>query len=239
MKRKTRIICASIVGVILVGLIYLINKELPNVKKYKEIRETNNDIIEKVVTYPKEDSSELDIDWEELLNINKDIIAWIYIPDTYINYPILKGKTNDEYLYTNIYKCYSQGGSIFADFKNSSVFEDINTILYGHNLYSNDMFSNLAKYTDYNFFKEHQYIYIYLPTGEKKVYKVYSFHIVRFNDELYDLENMDKDDLVKKTLKNNMLEDDFNESEITKILTLSTCTNINKYDRYLLHAYLV
>ena len=78
---------------------------------------------------------ELFVDFESLQAINKDVVGWIFIEDTVVNYPVLHSKkNNDEYLYTTYDGKQNNSGSIFADYRNNADFTDDNTVLYGHNM---------------------------------------------------------------------------------------------------------
>ena len=100
--------------------------------KYHKLDSDNNKLQEKVVTEVKQDSPlDRKIDFNQLKSINEDIIGWIYIPNTNIDYALLKGKTNDTYIHTNYEKKYSFGGSIFLDEDNNASLTDSNTIIYG------------------------------------------------------------------------------------------------------------
>ena len=99
------------------------------------------------------------IDFEKLNSINKDIKAWIYVPGTKIDYPILVGESDEEYLYNDMNKEYTPLGSIFS--YSGTNFTKGNTFIFGHNMASSQMFGELRKYIDKDFLKEHRYLYIY------------------------------------------------------------------------------
>ena len=180
------------------------------------------------------------INWETLKNTNPDIIAWIRIPNTNINYPIVKGKNNDTYLRKNIYGKKSVYGSIFVEEQNDKPFENFNTIIYGHNFGNKLMFSDLRKYKNSNYYQNHKEIYIYLPNNQSLVYQVVSFHTVDKADKnVFSLNNTTYEDYEPYINENNILInniDSFEKEKVTGVLTLSTCTNSNKNTRYVLHA---
>ena len=100
-------------------------------------------------------------DWNALQSTNPDIVGWIYIPDTVINYPIVQGSDNDYYLDHSSMNNTNTIGSIFLDAAASADFTDLNTIVYGHSVtQSNAMFTQLALFEDQSFFESHRYIYI-------------------------------------------------------------------------------
>ncbi len=91
------------------------------------------------------EQASLKIDFEQLKSINQDVVGWIYIKDTDINYPILQTTDNEYYLKKSIYKTYSSCGSIFLDYNTKSDFSEQNSVIYGHNLKNQKMFADLAK----------------------------------------------------------------------------------------------
>lgn len=103
---------------------------------YYMIEKETNDIVDSYVEEPQEDKDPLHrvIHFKELQKTNSDVIGWLYIPDTKIDEPILKGNNNDSYLYTDIYKKSNKAGAIFIDEINEKDFKDDNTIIYGHNM---------------------------------------------------------------------------------------------------------
>ncbi len=86
-----------------------------------------------------------EVDWDALKAINSEIVGWIYIPGTVINYPVYQHSDNDYYLDINAYGESSVGGQIFLDYQNTAPgMQDYQTILYGHNLRNGAMFKQIA-----------------------------------------------------------------------------------------------
>lgn len=134
-------------------------------------------IDEYVETKNKEDV----IDFKKLKSINEDIVGWIKVSDTNINYPIVKGSSDSYYLRRDIEKKHNQNGSIFMHYKNSRDFSDNNTILFGHNSNRNSlMFSDLRKLYDDKDKKDIK-IYIYTQT-EELIFDVYSIYLIDSTD---------------------------------------------------------
>lgn len=197
------------------------------VKSYVDIKSENDEIFEDVVSKGNilndELSDDFIIDWERLLSINPNVIAWIYIPNTNINYPIVRSSyvETDEgleinCLRKNIYGDYSKAGCIFVK-PDISEFFDYSTVIYGHNLNNGLMFSQLVKYKSNDFMNSHRFVYIYFPDNSVKTYSIYSFMTCQADDEIYD--SLDYND----------------ECEII----LSTCTNTAKSKRYVVFGKLV
>ena len=103
------------------------------------------------------------IDFAELSSINPDIYAWIRIPDTQIDYPVLQREEDDTYyLRHNSSGRYAFAGSIYTEEANSRDFKDPMTVLYGHNMRDGSMFQNLHFFEDKTFFAEHPEFFIYM-----------------------------------------------------------------------------
>ncbi len=146
-------------------------------KKYLEIiydePENSSDDIEEFDKEPKNIwKSCYNVNFEELVQENSDIIAWIIFENEEISYPILYSGDNDYYLRRDINKEYSIAGSIFIDGRNTKL-EDNYTIVYGHNMRNESMFGKLKYYyKDENYFQNHQYFQILTPSYAKR-YRIF------------------------------------------------------------------
>lgn len=174
-----------------------------------------------------------------------DIYAWIYIPNTNINYPVVQSAEDDAYYLThNAEKEYTQAGAIYSEMKNSKDFSDPNTVLYGHNMLNGSMFQNLHKFRkSEEFFNENKYVYIYTP-GHILTYEIcaaYRYdnrHILNsfnFSDPKVFEEYLETVKNPKSMIARTR------EVELTtesKILTLSTCIGDHNY-RYLVQGVLI
>ena len=86
-----------------------------------------------------------EVDWASLRAINDDVVAWLQIPGTIVNYPVYQGETNDTYLHSDAYGNYSLGGLVFLDYQNKAPgMIDAQTIVYGHHLRNGAMFKPIA-----------------------------------------------------------------------------------------------
>ena len=205
-------------------------------EKEESNKDTENLIKETIIV--NEGTKEKNIDWDKLKEINKDIIAWIEIPDTIINYPILKDN-NLYYLKHSYNKKYNSNGSIFTTNKNP--FEEFETLLYGHNMKSGNMFSILDKYMDEDFLYTHQKFKIYTPNEnyEATIFSVYSIGVNTESNNIKQLNFDERIDYYKKASKITIKVD----KKITKIVKLSTCSYLNTKtsptdQRYYIIAYL-
>ena len=121
------------------------------------------------------DTCPIEIDFASLQAENPDVVGWIYSPDTVINYPVMKGETNDTYLHTMLNGQYNSSGSIFMDYRNNPDLSDYVTILYGHHMKNGSMFASLHKYSDQTYFEEHSYIWYLTPQGNYRINVISGF----------------------------------------------------------------
>lgn len=224
-KIKNVIIKCTIISFLVVFIIvsYFIIKDYFS---YKENEKSNNELIENVIEI-NPNTKESSIDWNHLQSSNEDIIGWIEIEDTKINYPILQDNSNLFYLKHSYNKSYSSSGSIFTTNKNPFIDEE--TIIYGHNMKNGSMFSMLDKYLNKDFLYSHLKIKIYTPTinYEGTIFSVYSIGIEKENNNIKQLEFNERMKYYKKASEYNL--DTMNNS--TNIVKLSTCSYINAKTR--------
>lgn len=106
------------------------------------------------------------IQFEELKKINPDIVGWIKVEDTVIDYPIVQTDDNETYLETDFEGKKSVAGTIYLDSDCEPDFSGRHNIIYGHHMKNGSMFKDIVKYKDEAFFKEHQRITVYTPERE-------------------------------------------------------------------------
>ncbi len=212
-----------------------------NLSRWSIYNKKSANLIKDIVNENFEEAKEENrnpVNFEELKNINKDTIAWIRIKDTNINYPIVQTDDNEYYLKKDVNQNYSTCGWIFMNYKNSSNFSDRNTVLYGHNIKSGLMFSDLQKIYK-NELGTDIVIEIYTET-EKLEYKVYSSYLTE--PEEYSIKVLLDEDSEKE-----YLQEILNRSSIMynivpdksdKLITLSTCDNSGK-NRILVHGFYI
>ncbi|MCL1829128.1 MAG: class B sortase [Oscillospiraceae bacterium] len=185
---------------------------------------------------PQGPAASVQIDFDSIRAINPDVYAWIWIPDTVINYPVLQGDSNWTYLGKTFDGTPSNSGSIFLDYKNAPDFSDRNTVVYGHNMQSGDMFGSLKKFQSETYMKEHPYFYIFEPDGCNR-YEIFCSAVTRFDSSVYTFRFYD-DNVFSEHLKMlGRISYVRSETEVTAddlIVTLSTCTNGSKLERFVL-----
>ena len=119
--------------------------------------------------------------FEEMQEINKDSRAWIIMPGTHIDYPVVQGKDDLEYAMKDIYGKNSLTGSIYLSVANSADFTDSFNLVYGHYMDNGAMFGDVEKYDDSGYFNQHQNGYLITTEG------LYDLHVfARLSADAYD-----------------------------------------------------
>lgn len=106
------------------------------------------------------------VNFEELLAINPDVVGWITVNDTPIDYPVVQAADNRKYLDTTVEGEYRLSGSIFMDYRNAPSFTDYNTIIFGHHMEQEKMFGCLSEFKDTAYFEGHPYGNLHLKTED-------------------------------------------------------------------------
>ena len=180
------------------------------------------------------DPMERTINFASLRKVNGDVIAWIYIPGTAVNYPVMKGDPGNYYLHRNWKRQKSFGGAIFMDSVNSYGFTDDNTIVYGHNMKNGSQFGTLIRFLDGKFFESHPYVYVYTPERTIR-YRTYAFDIIDERSPLYASVIDDYPQYVK-TVTRSARHSRRPPDEKTPLLMLSTCHGKSETKRRVLFA---
>ena len=97
------------------------------------------------------------VSFEELQEINPDVMGWLTVYDTNIDYPLVQSDDNNYYLNHNPKKEPEVSGSLYLDYRNDKQFKDFNTIIYGHHMAQHKMFGDLDKFLDEEFWNSHEY----------------------------------------------------------------------------------
>ena len=180
------------------------------------------------------------IDFDVLKEMNEDIIGWIRFDKNGINYPVLQGRDNEEYLHILPDKTKNASGSIFMDYLCSSDFTDSHTILYGHNMKNLSMFGRLKKYrTVEGYYEKNRYFTIYTPDQIYR-YEIFAWYEVGAEDSVYQVGFTDEDvfgEFVGQMLERRYQDTNVTADETDKIVTLSTCSAAGK--RFVVHGKII
>ena len=244
------VVVVACLGVGVAGGRYLINT-------YTQIKDVENahDIVPELPTQDAQERQQSDdtvqtgtVDFDALREDNPDIYAWIYIPDTHINYPVCqRADSNDYYLTHSAEGNESEVGAIFSEAQfNHADMNDPVTVLYGHNGYASTMFSDLHEYGRREYLDAHDKIYVYAPDGVR-TYQVFSAFSAgeRHIMDAFDFQSEAGFDAFLGYLKQpEAIDAQVTDAQVTaddKILILSTCNTgvVESQGRYLVCGVLV
>lgn len=204
-----------------------------------------DDINDKIQVYkPHGKNSENKYSFEQLRKLNPDVKAWISMDKTKIDYPILQGRTNLEYLNKDIFRDTSLAGSIFLDVGNDPNFWDNYSLIYGHHMDKRKMFGDLDLYKKKSFFEKNYTGKLILPDRKYRL-EIFSLLMLESNDPvIFRPDNYKKNSssvvsyamskgkyinkkIVDKNKKNN------------QIIALSTCSSSRDRERLVVLAYMI
>lgn len=170
----------------------------------------------------------------ELQAINTDVVGWLEVYGTNIDYPVVHGEDDWKYINTDAKGNYSLTGALFLSCQNKPDFSDFNNIVYGHNMTPKIMFGNIKDFRDSNFFNEHKYGELF---DGKKRYGIYFFAML--NVDAYDKNIYNVVTNNKNTYMDYLLRHSINKREIDvhgddRIILLSTCSTTETNGRDIL-----
>ena len=181
------------------------------------------------------------IDWEGLRAINGDVVGWIYVPGTVINYPVYQGSDNDYYLDTNAEGQYGVGGQIFMDFENTAPgMQDQQTIIYGHHLKNGAMFKQIADMENQEFFNSIKSVWYITEEQNYELVPLMVYYTNPYDTNVRQFNFASEEDYylyLMNLLASSVASNPDAAQMITKsshVLTLGTCNYIDGYGRTLL-----
>ena len=203
-------------------------------RSYKKAKDTYSKIAKENVKISK---NERKIDFKKLKSQNQDIAGWIYIRGTTIDYPIVQGKDNEEYLHQDFNKKKSSSGTIFLDNNCKKDFTSDNNIIYGHHMKNGTMFAQLLKFREKSFLKKHNEIMIFTPdrTIHLKVISAYAqkaqnkIPVTFANDKQKKAYIKKIESMSEQTIKTSRIND-------SHIYTFVTCSYEGEANRTYVHA---
>ena len=245
-KRKAiGIAIISLCGLLALGSGFLMVRDL---NQYSESAGAYEDIASHVelpeqTEAPEDDNTETEpagedtsvllptVDFDALRETGPDIIGWLTLPDTAINYPVTQADDNEYYLHHLYDGTYNKTGCLFADYENQEDFSDRNTIIYGHNMRDGSMFATLNEYDEQSYFDGHPKMYLVTPGGGYIV-EIFTAFVAKPSEsgsDTFPWRLNWKDDGAYTTWLSEMAGRSVIETDVTvtssdKVLTLSTCT---------------
>ncbi len=189
-------------------------------------------------TTPKDNRNPIIVALKEL---NDETVGWLNVPGTNIDYPVVKAKDNAYYLRHNFKKEKDYNGWVFMNYLNSAEMLDKNTIIFAHNrYYSNIMFGTLnkvGKKTWYQNIKNN--LITYSDINKEMKWEVFAAYTVPVTDDYLETNfstDEDFNNFIKMIRSRSVISSDLEIKNTDKILTLSTCADINT--RFVVHAVL-
>lgn len=228
MKKVIKIILLAICLCVFIFSAYNIYKYLSEENANKKL---NNELMEKAIIETPNDNNDnaqenenilpISVDFSVLKQENEDIVGWLYLEDSPINYPVVQSNDNDYYLRRLVNGEYNIAGSLFMDYRNDSNLEDDNTIIYGHNMKNNTMFGSLQEYKSQDYYDNHKVMY-YFTSEKNYIIELFTGYTISVESDIYDLSVIDSSKLEEWISKSDF-ESNTKVTEEDKIITLSTC----------------
>lgn len=213
--------------IFLVSAGYFIKIAVDNKNDFNDSKSLIRDLI---------NTNDNSINFSDLIKKNSDTVGWLKIPNTNIDYPVVKSDNNNYYLNNDFYKKHNVYGWIFADFKNGFPILSWNTIIYGHNTSVGIMFGDLINFLDEDWYKNEENKYIYFSTTEMNYkFEIFSVYKINNTNDYLSIEN--KDGFIDMIKNRSFIKFNTTVSD-EKIITLSTCYNTSDV-KLVIHAKMV
>lgn len=182
-----------------------------------------------------------EINFKALIEVNPDVIGWIYSPDTTINYPVVQGNDNAYYLKHLADGTENRNGCPFLDVQNRPDFTDDNSIIYGHHMQNGTMFASISWYEDQSYYDEHPMMYLMTPEAAYRI-ELFSGYITTMDSSAY-MQTFgsirEHTDWLKEVSGRSDFRANLEISAYDRVITLSTCAYRFENARYVLHGKLV
>ena len=195
----------------------------------------NNEIITEI---PQEIADEMTSQVQEFSENYDNSVAWLYIPDTNIDYPIMQSGDNDYYAHRATDGSYLYAGSLFMDYRCNADFSDFNSVIYGHNMGNGTMFADLCKYESEDFYQEHKTIRFDTLSGFGEYEIVAVFKTVAYSEQGFKYYHFtraesaeDFDAYITQCKALSLYDTGVTAEYDDKLITLSTCEYSRKNGR--------
>ena len=189
-----------------------------------------NQELASYTTVPEKKDEAPVVDWAGLKAVNSQVVGWIQIPGSQVNYPVYQTTDNEYYLHTNAKGEWSIGGQIFMDYENNpNGLIDQQTILYGHHMRNGSMFQFIGALNDQSTFNKVETIWYVTPTQAYELEPVFTYHTDEDDDEVRQF-NFTSVDEFRSYLKDRLSRAVSSRSDASEVisraehvLTLFTC----------------
>lgn len=152
-----------------------------------------------------------------------NMVAWLTLDGTEIDYPVMQGETNNEYLNKNPYGEYSLSGSIFLDSRNSEDFSDDYSLIYGHHMENGYMFGALDEYMDEKYFYEHQTGTLIIDDTEYDITVIAAMITLATDEHIFAPTTIGADEIREHIKEIAEVYDSVQMTDETRMIALSTC----------------
>lgn len=264
MSKRTKVIIIIFISVCIVALLYSIinifiwkkdsnktNEQIEDIQEITQVEETedtdNTEVIEQEEEIPKHNPywdyinmSMINVDFNELKSINNNVVGWIKVNGTNINYPFVQASDNKYYLTHSFDNSWNSAGWVFLDSRNNKT-NNKNTIIYAHGRTDKTMFGTLKNVLSSTWQNNSNNYVIKISTGsENSLWQIFStYHIPTTSDYLITDFNNDDEfiEFTNKLIDRSSFNFNTSVNASDNILTLSTC--YNNSDKMVVHAKLI
>lgn len=180
-----------------------------------------------------------EVDFAKLLEINTDIIGWIYIEGTNISYPVVKSDDNEYYLDHLFDKSRNSSGCIFLDKACAGDFSGPHSIIHGHHMKDKSMFANLVGYKEQEFYDAHPTVLLLTPGARYKIHLFSGYITDNWSSAWYkDFSETDYAAWLTEIKSKSSFETEYTPKETDRIVTLSTCTYEFDDAKFVVHGFI-
>ena len=192
---------------------------------------------EELLKFRPTDDGEDNPTLKDLKKLNPDVKAWIQVPKTNIDYPVVQGQDDMEYINKNVYGEFELSGAIFLSCLNKDDFSDSYNLVYGHNMKNGGMFADVADFTNKEYFETHQKGKLYLTDATRKIRFFACMKVTAADAKIYHPDGYRKEnlkDLLDYIQANAVQYRDVNVADENSLIALSTCSEAETNGRVVL-----
>ena len=192
---------------------------------------------EELLKFRPTDDGEDNPTLKDLKKLNPDVKAWIQVPKTNIDYPVVQGQDDMEYINKNVYGEFELSGAIFLSCLNKDDFSDPYNLVYGHNMKNGGMFADVADFTNKEYFETHQKGKLYLKDATRKIRFFACMKVTAADAKIYHPDGYRKEnlkDLLDYIQANAVQYRDVNVADENSLIALSTCSEAETNGRVVL-----
>lgn len=181
------------------------------------------------------------VDFESLMAQARDVVGWIYCPDTAIDYPVVKGEDNSFYLSHSFDGSALKAGAIFVDANDEDGFTDANMIIYGHHMNDGSMFAGLHSWMEEGYYEEHPVMWLLTPEQDYKVLIFAGYNTPAVSDTytIFHEPCAELDEYLQKCAGQSDFDTGIEPDGKGKYVVFSTCSYVFTDARYVLHGVMV